>query len=475
MAVRTDIFVRWNLSPRVIVVEDPSTELTIQDLVDTIRTLEYEYDNLDDDYIIDASGKEDLGGGTKVGITVRLNNAVVQFEGRTVSISQGTATSADAGGILLTDTSATFESDNLQTGDLIVNVDDGSITDVVEVVSEQVLKCNPLDDGAENDWDIGDVYKIWPIAECEITGGNLTAVDDVGANILPYLGSPNVVLSRASSASATLQEQRAVQFASFQNAVWIKTTGTAGTAWPIGTRETPVDNVADAVSIATTNGLGDINFLDDFTLTTGHDVSGYHLHGISPETTAITVEAGADISGCEIGYCTLNGVVDNVVRIHNTIVGTITNMNGTIIDSTIAGSVTLGNAAETKIFDCKSGVPGSGTPVVDCGGSGQALQIRNYFGGVQLTNKTGTEPVSIDMSSGQIKFTNSVTNGTIVCRGVGTITEDLSAGATIVNQMVNQGDISFALWNDLLTDYNIADSAADYLKRASEIEQIIIF
>jgi hypothetical protein len=53
-------------------------------LVDTLRGVigEPSWNGLDEPYILDASGKEDLGGGVAVGITVILRNARVQFEAR---------------------------------------------------------------------------------------------------------------------------------------------------------------------------------------------------------------------------------------------------------------------------------------------------------------------------------------------------------------------------------------------------------
>lgn len=82
MGFREDIAVDWAVSPRIIEVAADSTEVTIQDLVDTCRTLESEIGALDDDYIIDATGKEPLGGGVAVGITAQLNNARLKFQDR---------------------------------------------------------------------------------------------------------------------------------------------------------------------------------------------------------------------------------------------------------------------------------------------------------------------------------------------------------------------------------------------------------
>lgn len=82
MAVRNDITVDWFASPRIITVAVPSTEITIQDLLDTCRELEDDLTNTVYDPLASAAGKENLGGGVRVGITLTLLNAVLAFEAR---------------------------------------------------------------------------------------------------------------------------------------------------------------------------------------------------------------------------------------------------------------------------------------------------------------------------------------------------------------------------------------------------------
>lgn len=82
MAVRTDVTIDFDVSPRLITVAAPSVTITIQDLYDTCRTIEAVPNNLEDLYIIDGFGKQDLGGGTLVGITAVLRNAKLEFEAR---------------------------------------------------------------------------------------------------------------------------------------------------------------------------------------------------------------------------------------------------------------------------------------------------------------------------------------------------------------------------------------------------------
>lgn len=83
MSERGDISVDWVSSPRILTVAwgAAGDELTIQDLVDTCRSLEDDLDNLDDKRLIDAAGKFDLGSGKMTIVAVRLRNAKLKFEG----------------------------------------------------------------------------------------------------------------------------------------------------------------------------------------------------------------------------------------------------------------------------------------------------------------------------------------------------------------------------------------------------------
>jgi len=66
---------------RVIQVDVGQTEVTVQDLVNQIRDYEDELDFLDYAHIVNAYGKQDLGGGSQVGITMEIiNDWRIQFE-----------------------------------------------------------------------------------------------------------------------------------------------------------------------------------------------------------------------------------------------------------------------------------------------------------------------------------------------------------------------------------------------------------
>jgi hypothetical protein len=379
MAVRSDVYVNWPVYPREIVVPSPSTEITIQDLVDTCRELEQELDNLDKPKLIDAAGKEFLGGTNYVGITATLQGAVILFE----------------------------------------------------------AKAGP-------DWIL-----------CIISGGNVVAVDttkdpdDPDYYIDPRKPSAYTSVDRTASASATLQEQEALQFSSFNGGVSIDiTSSNTGTTYPIGTEQAPVNNLSDAVSIANDRGFKTFYIIGDITIDDSEDFSDMIFIGESMTKSTITVLPIATIDRAEFYECHLTGTLDGEALAKSCRLDDINYISGIVQQCVLEeGTILLGGSQTAHFLDCWSGVPGTSTPIIDLGGSGQALALRNYNGGITLKNKSGSESVSIDMNSGQVILDTDVTNGDIVIRGIGKLTDN-SVGANVISEdFMNPDNIADHVWD----------------------------
>lgn len=211
MAFRSDITLDQTLEPRVIRVAAPSTALSLQDLVDTVRDLEDDFTNMSYPFLIGASGKEDLGDGVTVGITVQEQNARVAFEARrTPSIDESTVTTASGapnlqGRYTFVDTGADFVTAGVEAGHLVVNWTDRSMADVVEVIDANTIRMEALVNGTDNEMQVSDVYSIFPVVQVRISAGNLTAVDDLLATINAVLPTAftQVVLAQASQSTIT--------------------------------------------------------------------------------------------------------------------------------------------------------------------------------------------------------------------------------------------------------------------------------
>ena len=86
-------------------------------------------------------------------------------------------TTSNPAGTVLIDNLATFITDGVQRGAVVINFSDQSITEVLEVLAETQLRSRVLRAGTTNQFTSGDAYKIWNIEQCEVQGGNLVAID----------------------------------------------------------------------------------------------------------------------------------------------------------------------------------------------------------------------------------------------------------------------------------------------------------
>lgn len=249
-----------------------------------------------------------------------------------------------------------------------------------------------------------------------ITGGNSNVADVVNKN--------QVGVNTANSAG--LQDLNTILVASYDSRVVIDViNGQAGTAVPLGTLSTPVDNVADAVTIANTNGISELFIIGDLTLTTGDDVSSLTIRGQNSTLTTLTIESAANVADCEIVGVTLEGTLDGGTTIHDAVLGTVDYIQGMVVNCGLnEGTITLGGMMEALFINCYSMVSGSATPTIDLNGNGHSLGMRGYSGGIELLNKTDTSPVSLDFSSGHLKVAASCDAGDITARGIYKLTDN---------------------------------------------------
>jgi len=452
MTVRSDITVDFARSPRIITVAAPSTELTIQDLVDTLRNIEADIQNIDNDMLIKASGKEDLGGGVTVGITAELQNAKVAFEGRFAPITTGTATQDDSDGKILTDSSAHFITDGVYVGCTVWNDTTNSMGVITEVVSETQIRHTQLSGGSGTSWTSSDLYSVYPNVQCKITGGNLIAVDTDGNSMSPILPSANVQIVITSSSSATLQELDAIRYSSYQNAVWLDNiNGMSGVNYPSGTREYPVNNLADAVTIADDKGFDTIRVLQDMTIDSGADIRDFVLKGKSSTNTQIVIATSAMCENITIETCTISGTLDGGTVIRNCVVGSINYVNGHIHESGLNGNIVLAGSKDAVLDGCFS-VDVNSVPVIDMGGSGQDVVIVDYSGDIILKNLTGSNKALLQLDGGKATLDSTITAGTVTVSGIGVLVNNSTATVNL-DGFINRETIAQSIWSSNEASY----------------------
>jgi hypothetical protein len=270
-----------------------------------------------------------------------------------------------------------------------------------------------------------------------LTGANSNVADVVNVN----------QVSVRSGNSAGLVTSAGIEAIEYEQQVCIDTVnGESGSVYPIGTYRRPVDNITDALLICTVRGFSTILFLNDFTITGSVNIDGFTLKG-SSLTTNIVLDPSASCVNIIVNNATVTGTLDGNAHINNCSIGTLNYVSGEIHDCGLFGTITLGGSDEAVIQGCYT-IDQDNPPVINMGGSGQDLSMPNYSGLVTITNlSSASEEVGIGLDSGLVTLASSVSAGTIIVAGVGTLTDNSTGTATVDSSgLVNPGIIAESVW-----------------------------
>lgn len=246
----------------------------------------------------------------------------------------------------------------------------------------------------------------------------------------------------------TPEMKQQLEHSAYLGGVWIdQVSGSTGTAYPNGAEQQPVAGFDDGLAIADARGFNKFFVRGDALVDSGLDYSDFIFEGQGQNLTTFTITAAANVNNCAFIYATITGTLDGMSRLDECIIDNLNFVSGVIERCILNSTVTLGGNASAQFLNCHSGVAGITTPTVDMGGAGQSLTLRNYNGGVEITNKTGPEAISIDLVAGQVIVDlATVTDGLLVVRGNGKVVRKsdgswLPSGSygdlTVVNETVH--------------------------------------
>lgn len=284
-----------------------------------------------------------------------------------------------------------------------------------------------------------------------IVGGNSNVADVVIKN--------QVGVNTANSAG--LQDPFALQAAAFGGEVSIDASGgLPGTSFPRGTRAFPVNNVADANTIADARGIKSFRILSAMTISSGDFSDGHTFIADNPGIT-VTLDAAADVTGCEFRNMTITGTLDGGNTLRECAIQSLNLFNGFIFQCGISGTITLNGTNPAVILQSFSLVAGGGPsqyPVIDLGGTVVTpVVIRDWTGGLGFENcSTQSASFSVDFASGRAIFDSTITAGTFTVRGIADVEDNSGVGAT-VSDLTIQGTVA----NDVLAGVVDSTGASD--------------
>ena len=269
--------------------------------------------------------------------------------------------------------------------------------------------------------------------------------------------------------AAGLITNNAIEYSSFNGAVHLDSTSSyTGTTFPVGTPQRPVNNLADALLIASTRGFTKLMIYNDLDLDSSYNLDDFTIQGVS-ESIILTIDSIASVQDLTLRNLTIaDSTLDGNVDIRNCLVRDVDYVDGYIHSCGLAGTIALGGNRKSVIADCYT-VDQDDPPIIDMGGSGNDLAIPNYSGLITFTNMIdASNELGIGLDAGAVTLDSTITAGTIIVSGIGLLVNNAGSGVVInTDGILNKSDIVDAVWDESLTGsvHNDATSAGRRLRQ----------
>lgn len=443
----------WDL--RLMKLLAPDTTCTGQELINVIATAHAQEAQANDRQIASWSGKQDLGGGILVAPTIELlNDWLFGFEARKTQSAAGTVTTGDANGVKLIDSGAAFLT-TASVGASIINFTDQSVATVTRVVDDSELWCDGLSSGSDDQFEVGDAYKLFPEVVCSVTSGNLLARELWTGDIrdTPLAGSFGVSGWYALSSTGTLLQSNAIEYSSYNQGRGPSvdlTSSYSGTNYPVGTSRQPVNNFDDALAICAARGFRELFVSGASVAINSGNFDGKRLNGDSPSVTSIVIGGTASVAGTEYADLSIHGALGTNSHLdHCAIDGDVTGIDGHIDYCQLGPyDITLSGSGAATFIGCSCGsITAVAMPTIKCNGSGSVLVMQRYVGYVRVADKTGSELVGISLDGGIVYLdaTIDAAAAPFIIQGVGSHVDGSTDVALDVSDLVSPGSVTSAV------------------------------
>lgn len=267
-----------------------------------------------------------------------------------------------------------------------------------------------------------------------LVNGNLYSEDGTSP-FTQTVGNYNVMveITVSSLVDSTVVQQSEIERMAFGNVVTIDVVnGVAGTDYDIGTNNNPSNNITDAKLIAIREGFNTLYIKGNITLSETDVVDNLKIEGQGQGFTVLTATSGCSCSSTEFTNLSIQGTLgsgEQFVMFCNIL--NLTDFSGFMNQCLLNGTIILNGSNPVNFVYCSCGLPGGSSAIIDMGGSGRDLNVRNYSGCLAIKNLTANQNVELDFISGELTIEATVTAGTFDIRGV-VIPENLGT-PTLIN------------------------------------------
>jgi hypothetical protein len=259
-----------------------------------------------------------------------------------------------------------------------------------------------------------------------IVGANTNIADRVNVN----------QVSVRSANSAGLIQTREIEQASYNGKVYINvTSGVAGTVYPIGTLQSPVNNLTDAKFIAAQRGLDLFYLKSNLTLGATDDVTGLRFEGdgatLNTARTTVTLTQGCITTNAQWTNCKITGYQGGESLYHDCVIAGLDNahciyercglLDGTALGYTIRQTTSVSSGHASYFKECYTD---EGTAIIDRTQARLNVTFDGFHGRLKIINQnhaTSSGQMWIHLNGGTVTVDSTCTKGKITVTGFGTL------------------------------------------------------
>jgi hypothetical protein len=249
-----------------------------------------------------------------------------------------------------------------------------------------------------------------------------------------YITPPAAEIVRATEELAAIEH---MQFA--EMVVIDPINGVAGTLSPIGTQRYPVNNLADAITIANSRGFKKIKIHGSLTIQSGQSVSGFTLIGDGPENTVLTMTSGCTTHRSSFEDMSISGRQAGETHYKNCDIGQLENVHCVFNQCRLIGPFYMSTTSTdtSSFFQCYTGEIQGAETVIDLNSSMVSMVFNDFNGKIRFMNMNHASPgvVVVNGSAGKITIDSTCTTGVIKVRGSVEVVDN-STGSTIDNDVM---------------------------------------
>jgi len=185
-----------------------------------------------------------------------------------------------------------------------------------------------------------------------------------------------------------------------------------------GYQQDPYNNMASALTDASTNGVRQIHLKGAATITSTN-ISNLSFFGQTLIGSTFTLTNVTSSDTTQFHTTDVTGTLSSSAVFEGTMMRDLTMGDFIATNCLLAGTIIISGAGTSQLINCRDSSISS--PIIDFATSTHTVNMRDYIGNITLRNMTAGDVAEIGVQSGQITIEASCTGGTVVIKGIGTL------------------------------------------------------